>query len=64
MDEFEKQEILEEFLVRFKGGTSTGIIAKDLVDHGRNPSDVGVCKQIFDKWARTKRSWTEIMRMR
>ena len=64
MDDFEKQEILEEFLVRWNGGTSTKMISIDLTSKGRNPSDVAGCKQIFEKWLDSKKSWAFVNRIR
>ena len=64
MDEFEKQEILEEFLVRWNGGASTKMTSQDLVLRGRNPSDVTDCKRIFEKWLESKKSWTFVKRIR
>ncbi|GEM_PF-2306998 len=64
MDDFEKQEILEEFLVKWNGGASTTTISKDLVSRGRNPSDVEDCKKIFDKWLGLKKPWSYVSRLK
>lgn len=64
MDEFEKREILEEFLVRWNGGASTKTIAQELVAGGRNPSDVAACKRLFEKWLEAKKPWTFINRIK
>ncbi|MEM7813605.1 MAG: hypothetical protein QW548_01755 [Candidatus Aenigmatarchaeota archaeon] len=66
MDRFEKQELLEEFLVRWSGGRSLSGIIKDLTSEGRNRSDVELCSRIFEKWLSSKkqRSWSEIKKMR
>lgn len=64
MDKFEKQELLEEFLVRWNGGRSLGGIVKDLVSEGRNRADVEACGRIFEKWAAKKRPWAEIKKIR
>ena len=64
MDDFEKQEILEEFLVKWNGGASTLTISKDLMGRGRNPSDVNDCKRIFEKWLESKKPWNLVGRIR
>jgi hypothetical protein len=64
MDDFERQEILEEFLVKWNGGASATTIAKDLVARGRNPSDVADCRRIFAKWLESKKPWDHVKRIR
>ena len=64
MDRFEKQEMLEEFLVRWSGGRSLGGIVKDLTAEGRSRSDVETCSRIFEKWAAKKKPWTAIKKIR
>ncbi|MBI5060894.1 MAG: hypothetical protein HZB67_01125 [Candidatus Aenigmarchaeota archaeon] len=60
MDNFEKQEILEEFLIKWRAGTSMKMAADELIKRGVNPSDVNVCKKIFEKWVDMKKSWKHI----
>lgn len=66
MDRFERQELLEEFLVRWSGGRSLGGIVKDLASFGRSRSDVELCGRIFDKWVSAKKPkpWSAIKQIR
>jgi len=63
MDKFEKQELLEEFLVRWNGGRSLGGVAKDLISEGRNRTDVETCNRIFEKWTAKKKPWAAIKKI-
>jgi len=64
MDKFERQELLEEFLVRWSGGRSLGGIIKDLTAEGRSRADVELCNRIFAKWSVKKKPWSAIKKMR
>jgi hypothetical protein len=63
MDEFEKQELLEEFLVRWHGGGSMRRICEELIAKGKNPQDVTMCRRIFEIWVRSKKPWSSIHRL-
>ncbi len=63
MDKFEKQEILDEFLIKWKGGTSTKMIEKDLSEK-HNPDDVSTCRKIFEKWVSLQKPWKYVDKIR
>ncbi len=60
MDRFEKQEILDEFFIKWKAGTSPKMTVEELVRRGLNPGDVGICKKIFEKWVEMKKPWKHV----
>lgn len=64
MDKFERLELLEEFLVRWGGGRTIGIIESELVSRGWSRADVEACSKIFAKWVGMKKPWTAIKRIR
>jgi hypothetical protein len=64
MDPFERQEILDEFFVKWKVGTSTKFLEGDLLRRGLNPSDVKNCGKIFEKWIGSKKPWSYIKQIK
>lgn len=62
MDKFEKQEILEEFFVRWKAGTSPKFIEQDMIKK-YNPADIRTCRKIFERWIESKKPWNAIKDM-
>lgn len=63
MDKFEKKEILEEFLIKWKTGKSISTAEKHLVEK-YNPIDVQACRRIFEKWVESKKDWKEIHKIK
>lgn len=64
MDKFERQEILEEFLVRTQGGRTVNLIVEELKSRGKNQDDVNACAAIFARWLRSGRPWSDVINMR
>jgi hypothetical protein len=54
MDQFERQDILDEFFIKWKVGTTPRFVEEDLLKRGLNPSDVKACRKLFEKWIDTK----------
>ncbi|MFH0836754.1 MAG: hypothetical protein V1870_01365 [Candidatus Aenigmatarchaeota archaeon] len=63
MDKFEKKQILEEFLIKWKTGRALSVIEQQLSEK-HNPLDIVACKKIFEKWIKLGKSWKEIDRIR
>ncbi len=63
MDKFEKKQILEEFLIKWKSGR-TITTAESLLKDKYNPLDVEACKRIFEKWLNSGKDWKEIHKIR
>lgn len=59
MDRFEKKQLLEEFLIKWKTGKSIATIDAMLREK-YNPLDVEACRRIFEKWVDSKKEWKEI----
>ena len=64
MDEAEKQELLNEFLVKWIGGTSAKAAEADLLKKGVPQSDLAYCRKIFEKWAEASKTWSDIKKMK
>jgi hypothetical protein len=63
MDQFEKRELLEEFLIRWHGGSSMHRICAELIAKGQNPQDVTTCRRIFEIWAKSRKPWSAIQKL-
>ena len=63
MDKFEKREILEEFLIKWKTGRSIRVAEEHLLEK-YNPIDVKECRKIFEKWTTSGKSWKDIDKMK
>ena len=63
MDKFERRQILEEFLIKWKTGRALSIVEKQLCEK-YNPLDVSACRKIFEKWIKLEKPWKEIDRIR
>lgn len=59
MDKFEKKQILEEFLIKWKSGRTMSTAEKLLAEE-YNPLDVESCRKIFEKWIKSGKEWKEI----
>ncbi len=64
MDESEKNDILNEMLVKWMGGASIKTAELDLVKKGLPQPDVAYCRKIFEKWSDSKKSWSEIKKIK
>ena len=64
MDEFERQEILNEFLIKWMGGLSSKTAERELMSKGITQSDLSYCRKVFEKWVDMKTSWSEITKIK
>ena len=64
MDKFERQEILDEFLIKWHAGTSPKSTETQLINSGYNPDDIKLCRKIFERWIESKTSWKEIKNLK
>ena len=60
MDPFERQDILDEFYIKWQVGTTSNFVEDDLIKRGMNPSDVKMCRKIFEKWMESKKPWSYV----
>ncbi len=62
MDREIKKEILDEFFVQWKFGKSPKMIASEL--SGRASSnDINECRDVFEKWVKSKKPWSHVDKM-
>ncbi len=60
----EKTDVLDEFLISWKNGSSLKAIEQDLLRRGADGKDVLKCKKAFEMWIKNQnKKWSEIRKL-
>lgn len=59
-----QRELLDEYLISWKSGSSPKRIEKDLIRRGRLSRDVKKARKIFERWASSskKKDWSKLIK--